>query len=164
MLSDKDSLKKSLDIIQQFSETAGPILNLNKSEIIATGKYKYEKSICGINVTDSVNCLGIYIGNDKRSCQVKNWDEKINKLESTLNTWKKRNLTMFGVVTIIRALVISKIVYSVQNTFMPSGIVNKIDKILYNFVWKNKERIKRKILIRKIKDGGINMLDVNSFF
>ena len=53
---------------------------------------------------------------------------------------------------------------SVQNTYMPPDITLKIEKVLYSFLWKNRERIKRKILIRKIKNGGSNMLDVESFF
>ena len=53
---------------------------------------------------------------------------------------------------------------SVQNTYMPPDITLKIEKVLYSFLWKNRERIKRKILIRKIKNGGINMLDVESLF
>ena len=85
-------------------------------------------------------------------------------MESILNAWSKRNLTLFGSVTIIKSLAISKIVFSVQNTYMPPDITLKIEKVLYSFLWKNRERIKRKILIRKIKNGGINMLDVESFF
>ena len=38
---------------------------------------------------------------------------------------------------------------------MPLDITQKIEKILYSFVWK--------VFIRKIKDGGTNMLDVESF-
>ena len=40
-------------------------------------------------------------------------------MESILNAWSKRNLTLFGSVTIIKSLAISKIVFSVQNTYMP---------------------------------------------
>ena len=78
-------------------------------------------------------------------------------MESILNAWSKRNLTLFGSVTIIKSLAISKIVFSVQNTYMPPDITLKIEKVLYSFLWKNRERIKRKILIRKIKNGGINI-------
>ena len=85
-------------------------------------------------------------------------------MESILNAWSKRNLTLFGSVTIIKSLAISKIVFSVQNTYMPPDITLKIEKVLYSFLWKNRERIKKKNLIRKIKNGGINMLDVESFF
>ena len=81
---------------------------------------------------------------------------------------EKKSYT-FSSVTIIKSLAISKIVFSVQNTYMPPDITLKIEKPLYSFLWKNKERIKWKILIWKIliwkiKNGGIDILDVESFF
>ena len=47
---------------------------------------------------------------------------------------------------------------------MPSDVPKSIEKILYKFIWNIRERVKRKTLIRNIEDGGINMLDVKSFF
>ena len=49
-----------------------------------------------------------------RQCVTKTkWYDKIEKLQSTLATWSKENLTIFGSVTIIKALGISKVVFSV---------------------------------------------------
>ena len=151
-------------MVREFSEIAGPVLNINKSEIIGTCQYKTLSEIGNIKTTNNANCLGIYVGHDKTVCNPKNWYDKIGKLQSTLTTWSKRNLTMFGSVTIINALGISKVVFSVQNTPIPSDVPELIKKILYKFIWKNREIIKRKTLIRNIEDGGINMLDVKSFF
>ena len=117
-----------------------------------------------IKTTKNENCLGIYVGHDKTVCDQKNWYDKIEKLQSTLAMWSKRNLTIFGSVAIIIALGISKVVFSVQNTSIPSDVPELIEKILYKFIWKNRERVKRKTLIRRIEDGGINMIDVKSFF
>ena len=49
-----------------------------------------------------------------------------------------------------------------QNTYMQPVITLKIKKILYSCVQENRKRIK-KVLIRQIKNGGINMLDLESF-
>ena len=73
----------------------------------------------------------------------KKWYEKIEKMESILHAWSRRNLALFGSVTIIKSLAISKIVFSVQNTYMPPDITLKIEKILYSFLWKNRERKKK---------------------
>ena len=143
---------------------AGLVLNINRSEIIGTCQYKTLSKIRNIKTTKNANCLGIYVGHDKTVCDQKNWYDKIEKLQSTLATWSKRNLTIFGSVAIIKALGISKVVFSVQNTSIPSDVPELIEKILYKFIWKNRERVKRKTLIRRIEDGGINMIDVKSFF
>ncbi len=47
---------------------------------------------------------------------------------------------------------------------MPIDVTNKVDKLIYSFLWKNKERVKRKVIINSIKDGGLNMLDTKFFF
>ena len=50
-----------------------------------------------------------------------------------------------------------------QNTYLQPVITLKIKKILYSCVNKNRKRIK-KVLIRQITSGGINMLDLESFY
>ena len=73
----------------------------------------------------------------------KTQDEKIFKLEKTLFSWKKRNLTFFGKITILKTLGLSPLIFSMQNTAMPEGKVELINKIVYSFLWKKQERIKR---------------------
>ena len=144
-LANEESLRKCLKIVREFSEIAGPVLNINKSEIIGTCQYKTLSEIGNIKTTDNANCLGIYVGHDKTVCNQKNWYDKIEKLQSTLATWSKRNLTIFGSVTIIKALAISKVVFSVQNTSIPSDVPELIEKILYKFIWKNRGESKGKL-------------------
>ena len=77
MLNDKLSLQRALDIIKQFSDSAGPKLNLEKSEIIGNGRFRKWNEICGINVSEYTRCLGIYVGHNTEKCNQQNWDEKI---------------------------------------------------------------------------------------
>ena len=93
-----------------------------------------------------------------------NWTEKIVKLQNTLETWKKRNLTIFGKITIIKTLALSKIIYSVMNTHIPPDTIPKINKLIYNFIWGAKERIKRMTLIGPIDEGGVNMVTLDNHF
>ena len=48
-------------IVNEFSEIAGPVLNINKSEIIGTCQYKTLSEIGNIKTTNNANCLGIYM-------------------------------------------------------------------------------------------------------
>lgn len=38
--------------------------------------------------------------------------------------------------------------------------IKKINKIIYNFLWGKRERIKRKSLVRSINEGGLGLIDV----
>ena len=46
---------------------------------------------------------------------------------------------------------------------MPDNAIDDITKIVYKFVWNNQEQIKRKVLIRKTGQGGLNVTHVESF-
>jgi len=163
-LSDINSVTQSIDTIRKFSMLAGPKLNMKKTEGILLGPYKnLLHNICEINFTDNpVRCFGIYVGHDKAKCFEKNWVEKLKKIENILEIWKKRQLTIFGKVTIIKTIIMSKLVYNFSLLSTPDGIEAMIDKLLYKFIWNNKERIKRNTLIAEVEDGGISMVDTMS--
>ena len=76
IMKDEESLDNALKIIKQFTNTAGPRLNINKSEIIATGEFKVCTPISNIHTRSTVRCVGIHVGHNKLSCNKKNWDEK----------------------------------------------------------------------------------------
>ena len=79
-LSDKMSLQRALDIIKQFSDSAGPKVDLEKSEILGNGRFRKWNEICGIKVSEYTRCLGIYGGHNTEKCNQQNWDEKIKKI------------------------------------------------------------------------------------
>ena len=115
-------------------------------------------------VTKSVNCLGIEVGHDVEFCKKNNWDNKVEQIQRLLIQWNKRHLTIFGKIIVIKTLALSQITYSATNTHIPDYVLPRLNTIVYNFLWENKKRIKRKTLIGKFEDGGIEMIDINSYF
>lgn len=170
MVKEPNSLKNALETIQQFSKVAGPNLNIEKTECILTGKfiktYETETVIEGVKINrKSIKSLGIYLGHDKDECYNKNWTSKLENFSRILSVWKIRNLTIFGKCTIINTLAISKLVYNafiLQNP-KPEYFKN-VSKMIFNFIWKKRDRIKRNTLIGKIEKGGINIVDIESKF
>jgi hypothetical protein len=164
LLSDIESIKETLNMINEFSRIAGPKLNMKKTEGIWLGAYKqFPKNVYGISFTNEpVRCLGIYVGHNKDKCYEKNWIDKMEKMEKILNIWKRRQLSMQGKVTIIKTLIMSKLVYNFSLLSTPEDIISKIDKILFNFIWNKRERIKRNTLIANVERGGISMVDTMS--
>ena len=59
---------------------------------------------------------------------------------------------------------LSQIIYFATNTHIPDYVIPRLNTIVYNFLWENKEIIKRKTLIGKFEDGGVEMIDINSYF
>ena len=71
---------------------------------------------------------------------------------------------MLGKIIVMKSLAISRITYSVTNIAEIDNFTQKLNKILYSYLWDKKERIKRNTLIVKIEWGGIEMLDIQSHF
>ena len=158
------SMKHSFKEISKFTAVAGPKLNMDKTEILVTGEYQNVATFCDKKVAKSVNCLGIEVGHDLELCEKINWANKIEKIERLLIQWKKRHLTIFRKIIVIKTLALSQIIYSATNTHIPDYVIPRLNTIVYNFLWENKERIKRKTLIGKFEDGGVEMIDINSYF
>ncbi len=160
-LSDILSIEESIKTINTFTILAGPKLNVKKTEGIWLGANKQlPKSVHGIVFTDRpLKCLGLYVGHDKDECYKKNWIDKLNKIEKTLDIWKRRQLSIQGKVIIVKSLIMSKLVYNFSLLKTPDDIISKIDKVIFNFIWNKRERIKRNTVIANVEDGGIGMVD-----
>ena len=164
-LKDKTSLMNAIQIIEKFGNISGTKLNLSKTECILLGELKNifqdKTSIGNVKINlNAVKCLGIYIGHNKKECNEKNWLCKLKEFEKILDSWRSRRLTIFGKCQIINSLIVSKLLYVATILENPNqDIVKKVNKIIFSFLWGKRERIKRKTLIRKIKDGGIGITD-----
>jgi hypothetical protein len=150
-------LKCELPNINEFSAYAGLKLNIAKTEGIKLGRLKHkEMNFKDINWTiKPIRCLGIYVGHDKNECLWLNWTNKLDEMQKLLDTWRTRDLTLFGKVTIIKVLAISKLVFSALNTHTPENIEKDISKMLYSFIWNKTDRIKRNVIISPMLQGGL---------
>ena len=67
--------------------------------------------------------LGIYFSYNIKANNELNFAKKIQKLQTKLDMWSSRDLTIFGRAMLIKALGISQLIYSVSNLDAPKGIV-----------------------------------------
>ena len=83
-------------------------------------------------------------------------------MQQEINNWTRRDITPFGKIVVIKTLIVSKIVHILISLPSPSDtFVKKINKMLYDFLWDNKpDKVKRKIIIKKLEQGGLAMLDL----
>ena len=163
ILNNKDSVKPALRELKRFSVVAGLELNIEKTVGLWLGKYKDDniKKFEGITFPDEPSkILGVYIGQDKVACDIKNWEPKLNQIEKLTESWKTRKLTLLGKVTVINSILVSKLVYNFTILEVKDEIISRLNKIIFNFLWNKKDRIKRKTIIRKIENGGLGLVDI----
>ena len=89
----------------------------------------------------------------------------MEKLAEILKSWKKRKLTIFGKVLVLKVLALSQVIFNATVLPIPFGTIGKINEIIYQYLWDGKrDKIKRKTLIGDYERGGIRMPDVQSVF
>jgi hypothetical protein len=104
--------------------------------------------------------LGIDFSLDLSSMPDLNFRKKIIDVSKILKSWQHRKLTLLGKVTVIKTLVLPKLIHLL--TSLPNlkqSLFNDLNKLFFNFIWDGKpEKIKRNTLIADFEDGGLKMI------
>ena len=166
-LKNKNDLCTAISILQQFGHVSGLCLNLEKCEGLWIGRDRYlqqQYQGFGVKWPEMLKYLGIYIGHNSTQIVKKNWYEKLENIKMCLETWSRRDLSLFGKVLIIKAIAVSKLVLPATVLLVPDGFIKVFEKVLFSFLWGKKEKISRKKSIMTLAEGGLNMMDIESFF
>ena len=91
-----------------------------------------------------------------------NFDKGISKLKCKFQLWRQRNLSLIGKIQIIKTFGLSQILF-VLNTVVPSmNVINQICSIMHEFLWKGQDKVKRKIMVKDIENGGLRVPDLKT--
>ena len=166
-VSDLESVGETLRIFKKFGNISGLKLNFSKTRGIWLGELKdlgYRVYRNVVFTGKPVKCLGIYIGHNVKLCQQLNWDKKVGKMEQCIDQWKKRKISLFGKVYVIKTFILSKIVYPASVLIIPDHVIPKIKNLIFRYLWGKRDRIKRSNVSKMVIHGGLNMTDIDSFF
>ena len=134
------SLSRVLNLIDEYGKFSGLRLNRSKTEGLKLGNWK-DMSFEYISWPGKpIKALGIYFGHCTIETNKLNWDPLIEKIEILLNLWKKRKLSVFGKITILKCLALSKVSYIASMIEVPKFIIAKLNSLFYNFLWNEKKR------------------------
>ena len=165
--ADLASVRRGLEIVEEFGNIAGLCLNVKKTKAIWLGKWaKSRSNPLGMKWTRSpVKILGIHFSYDDKGNDELNFNQKLKVLQTKLDMWSSRDLTLFGKVMIIKTLGISQLIYSASNLPVPAGIKDAVKTKCFNFLWRNKkDKIKRSGLYQDTSKGGLRMTDMGLMF
>ncbi len=152
----------AIDVINTFSLASGLCLNIRKCELLAL-KTCNISSICDIPVKDCVTYLGILISKDREARCDLNFNPIIDRTQKKLNQWLQRDLSLRGRILLTKAEGISCLTYAALSLDINKNTLKNIDKMLFNFVWKNKTHyIKKSVIMNTYNKGGLNFLDLHT--
>ena len=139
--STEQSIVECFSLIKQLEKSSGAIVHKGKT----TGLYMYighwkdkTPEFNKIKWTKPhVKTLGIVHGYDIDENTI--WMEKINKIKSCIQVWKKCDLTIKGRILIIKVLLVSQIGFEVEMQSIPKHILKTTEDLIWQFLWNDKK-------------------------
>ena len=74
-----------------------------------------------------------------------------------------RKLTFFVKLIVIKSVILPKVTYIIQNTFNPKEYLNTLNSLFFSNFFGATNPIKRKTLIGKKLNGGLDTIDIHTF-
>ena len=165
-LSNKASCDNLMSTLEQFRECSGLIVNKDKTEAHWLGKF-YENPPALLHDIKKINkpikILGVFFTYNKTLDYTLNFDGVIQSIANTLKLWKWRNLTLFGRIQIIKTFIIPKLCYRTNIIILDASLLKEINRLLFQFIWNGKDKIKRSVLINNYDKGGLKMFHIDSY-
>ena len=121
-----------------------------------------DRSIANIEIKEAVKIPGVYFTNKRRPRQKLNFKETIDAIKTKLHFWKWRNLTIIGRIQIVKTFAIPMFMYRAGSICVDKEVITEANKIIFNFIWKGKNKVKRTFLIGDT-DGGLKAAHLESF-
>ena len=130
------------NILCAFEQLSGLKINFHKSEIFCFGEAKnYENhymELFGCNSDNfPIKYLGILIHYRKLSNN--DWVRIQERFEQHLSSWKGRNLSTGGRLTLINSVLSSLPMYMMSFFEIPKGVRKKLDYFRSRFFWQSDE-------------------------
>ena len=111
---------------------------------------------------DPIKALGIFFSCDSNKANELNFVEKIRNLEKALNSWKGRNLILYGKINVVKTVGLSKLIYNTSVLVIPEKFIKAIETLIFSFIWNGKPaKIIMLTIISEKRQRGLKMTDFN---
>jgi len=147
-----------MEILNYFGTCS---INRSKLEALHLGDGSSKMDVDIEHLDKPMKILGVHFTYNQNMALQLNLKSILEYLQKTLNLWKWRNLTILGRIQIVKTFALSKFLYRAS---LPNSkeVIKEANKIIYDFIWKEKDKVKRRALIRDYEEGGLKMLDLES--
>ena len=158
---DDRSLINFIELVKELGKLSGLQVNFEKSEIMLLGNRNaasvVSNEILNMSVKNDVKFLGVHFSYDFRLRQTLNFEEIIKSVKGKLNIWKWRDLTTIGRIQIVKTFIVPIFMYRAGMISVGKEVISEVNKLIFDFIWKGKDKVKRLALINDIKDGGLKV-------
>ena len=164
------SLTLTLNTLEEFGKISGLKMNTEKTRALWFGsKIKCKMKLCAnwkLDWTQSnIKILGITFTADTKKIPELNFGQAKLDIEKTFKNWAFRDLTLYGKITVVKTLALSKMNHLLTSIPVPDqNFMNAMEKMFFDFLWNGKKwTIRRETLLLDYEKGGLKMIDIHSF-
>ncbi len=101
----------------------------------------------------------ILSGNEKEYYHL-NFKKRILNMKKLLNSWKCRNLSLKGKITIVNTFALSSLLYLASVIHVASIVFKEVKHIVADFIWEGKtSKIAYDVLIQQTEEEGLKLVD-----
>ena len=138
ILSDINSAQALFDLLEVFKKSSGLLINTTKTEGMWIGSSRENKAKpFGIKwPNEPIKALGVHYTYDLKLLHEKNFIERLESVNKLINIWSSRGLSIYRKVTIMKSLIIPKLVYISLLLPTPKEIIQELNRLLFKFYGK----------------------------